>query len=284
VLDDGSVRWLHARGHLVRDGAGNAVRMVGTAQDITERKLLDELRDTILASVSHELRTPLTSILGFAVTLQERGADLDAALRAEILANISEQARKLERLLSDLLDLERLRHGFVRPTFDEADVGGPPGRDRSRSQRQRTSDSSRPLSLSRAGRRSQARADRREPARERAASYADRNPDRGQRRTAERRRRDRGGHQGPGVAPEERDTIFEIFTRGVATTSQGIGVGLSLVALFTALHNGKVWSRRATAGARRSASSCRRGSRARPGATRIGAAPDGRRRPRTVGR
>jgi signal transduction histidine kinase len=46
---------------------------------------------------------------------------------------------------------------------------------------------------------------------------------------------------GPGVAPEESDAIFEMFTRGAATTSQGIGVGLSLVAQFTALHNGKVW-------------------------------------------
>ena len=123
VLDDGRVRWLHGRGRGVRDDTGHAVRMVGTAQDITERKRLDELRDTILSSVSHELRTPLTSILGFAITLQERGADLDEAMRAEILANISEQARKLEHLLSDLLDLERLRHGFVHPTFGEADVG-----------------------------------------------------------------------------------------------------------------------------------------------------------------
>ena len=96
--------------------------MVGTAQDVTERKRLDELRDTILSSVSHELRTPLTSILGFAITLQERGAYLDADLRAEILTNISVQAYKLERLLSDLLDLERLRHGFVQPTFGETDV------------------------------------------------------------------------------------------------------------------------------------------------------------------
>jgi PAS domain S-box-containing protein len=241
VLDDGSVRWLHARGHLVRDGAGNALRMVGTAQDVTERKRLDELRDTILSSVSHELRTPLTSILGFAVTLQERGADLDAALRAEILANISEQARKLERLLSDLLDLERLRHGFVRPTFDEADVGRLVGEIAAAH-----SGNGHPIRVDLSPAVAQVDVPKLERIVENLLANARRHTPTGTEIAVSVVRQNGGvviavDDQGPGVAPEERDTIFEIFTRGVATTSQGIGVGLSLVAQFTALHNGKVW-------------------------------------------
>src|SRR5207245_1570564 len=58
--------------------------------------------------VSHELRTPLAAVLGFAVTLQERRQDLDDETRM-MIGQIVEQARRLETLLSDLLDLDRLR-------------------------------------------------------------------------------------------------------------------------------------------------------------------------------
>ena len=77
VLPDGGVRWTQSRGRVVTDHEGRPLRMVGTAQDVTERKQLDSLRDTILATVSHELRTPLTAILGFAITLRERGAEIE---------------------------------------------------------------------------------------------------------------------------------------------------------------------------------------------------------------
>ena len=95
--------------------------MVGTAQDITERKRIDDLRDSILSAVSHELRTPLTSIIGFAITLKDK-ATLAQRTRDEMVEHLVQQAQKLDRLLADLLDLDRLRHGFVRPSFHSTDV------------------------------------------------------------------------------------------------------------------------------------------------------------------
>ena len=66
--------------------------MLGTAQDITDRKRIDELRDSILTTVSHELRTPLTAILGFSMTLEEKGDRLDEETRAEMVRNLSQQS------------------------------------------------------------------------------------------------------------------------------------------------------------------------------------------------
>ncbi|MGH2921474.1 MAG: MASE1 domain-containing protein, partial [Gaiellaceae bacterium] len=101
---DGRSRWIQSRGRVITDDAGAPLRMVGTAQDITEQKRIDELRDSILSTVSHELRTPLTAIVGFSVTLEEKGDRLAEETRSKMLASLSQQARKLDRLLSDLLD------------------------------------------------------------------------------------------------------------------------------------------------------------------------------------
>ena len=120
---DGRPRWIHSRGRVIRDESGAPLRMLGTAQDITDRKRIDELRDSILSTVSHELRTPLTAILGFSVTLEEKGDQLDEETRSAMVTSLAQQSRKLDRLLSDLLDIDRLRRGFVPPNFHETDVG-----------------------------------------------------------------------------------------------------------------------------------------------------------------
>jgi len=48
VLPGGGLRWLHGRGRVVTDDSGAPVRMVGTSQDITDRKHVEELRESIL--------------------------------------------------------------------------------------------------------------------------------------------------------------------------------------------------------------------------------------------
>ena len=47
--------------------------------------------------------------------------------------------------------------------------------------------------------------------------------------------------RGPGVPAEQREAVFEIFSRGDGTTAPGTGVGLSLVARFAELHGGRAW-------------------------------------------
>ena len=240
VLPDGRTRWLHGRGRVVRDGDGNAVRMLGTSQDVTERKQVDELRDTILAAVSHELRTPLTSIVGFALTLKER--TLDPGMRANLLDTMISQAQKLERMLAELLDLDRLRHGLVRPTFVETDVA-----QLVRRVVAEHANAGHPIEL---------HADEAvvkvDPAR--VERIVDNLVANAIRHTPPQTTIDVGvaavedgiviavDDGGDGVSVHERTAIFEPFRRGEGSTwVAGTGIGLALVAQFAALHGGRAW-------------------------------------------
>lgn len=72
----------------------------------------ERLRNILLSSVSHDLRTPLTVIAGSASTLLENPG-LDKATRAELAHNIYEEARRLDRLVHNLLEMSRLESGRV---------------------------------------------------------------------------------------------------------------------------------------------------------------------------
>ena len=87
-------------------------RLAATALD---RAQLAEVKAAFLSAVSHELRTPLTVVVGTAATLRARGSALPAEQQTELLARLDEQAHRLDRLLSDLLDLDRLNRGVLEP-------------------------------------------------------------------------------------------------------------------------------------------------------------------------
>jgi PAS domain S-box-containing protein len=247
VLPDGRIRWLHGRGRLSHDVAGAPAHLSGTAEDITERKEIDELRDTILATVSHELRTPLTAILGFAVTLKER--TLSDEMRANVVETLVTQARKLELLLTDLLDLDRLRHGFVSPSLVETDVG-----QLVEQVVAAHADAAHPIELH--GTTAAVAVD--PPKVERIVdnliANALRHTPSGT--PIEVRVEDAADgvviavdDAGPGVLPTEREAVFEPFRRGSDVGERaGTGIGLSLVAQFAKLHGGRVWVEQSAAG------------------------------------
>ena len=86
-------------------------------------RALDEMKNTFLEAVSHDLRTPLTSILGSAITLEQSGLRLEHNEALDLVGRIASNARKLERLLSDLLNLDRLQRGIIAPQRRPTDVG-----------------------------------------------------------------------------------------------------------------------------------------------------------------
>jgi K+-sensing histidine kinase KdpD len=71
----------------------------------------EELRSSLLSSVSHDLRTPLSVIT--AAASSARDSAVPAAARQELLATIVDEARRLERMLGNLLQLTRMETGVV---------------------------------------------------------------------------------------------------------------------------------------------------------------------------
>ncbi len=78
-----------------------------TFRDLTEQQRVDRMRADFVANASHELRTPLASLSGFIETLQGPARD-DTAAREKFLGIMVEQARRMSRLIDDLLSLSRI--------------------------------------------------------------------------------------------------------------------------------------------------------------------------------
>ncbi|MBH2019637.1 MAG: DUF4118 domain-containing protein [Burkholderiales bacterium] len=84
--------------------------------DIAQQAVVDmeseRLRNTLLAAISHDLRTPLTALIGLAESLQRSPPPL-APQQAGLAQAMTQQARQLNALVSNLLDMARLQNGGV---------------------------------------------------------------------------------------------------------------------------------------------------------------------------
>ena len=90
-------------------------------QDITEHVKLDNMRKEFVADVSHELKTPITSIMGYSDTLLE--GDYDEDTRKKFLNVISSEARRMARLVTDLLTLSRYDNKKITQESTSFDLG-----------------------------------------------------------------------------------------------------------------------------------------------------------------
>ena len=88
--------------------------------DQTEVRRLESVRRDFVANVSHELKTPLTSISGYAETLLAERPD--AATERQFLETILANARRMQRLVDDLLDLSRIESGRWQPALATIDL------------------------------------------------------------------------------------------------------------------------------------------------------------------
>jgi PAS domain S-box-containing protein len=246
---------------VVRDEHGDRVLLVG--RDITARReaefdldrerqraarltVIDEVRTTFLHAVAHDLRSPVTAILGSAATLLHRDVAIGPENERALLRAIESNARRLERMLTDLLDLDRLDQGRVDADRRPVEVGArlqeilaewTEAGGREVALRANVGEATiDPVMLERIVLNLLSNAARYSPAdgsitlraewaaRERSALMV----------TVE--------DAGPGVPAELRTAVFERFRRAPGSEGEpGMGIGLWLVAAFAALHGGSAW-------------------------------------------
>jgi two-component system sensor histidine kinase KdpD len=107
------------------DQAALAIERINLVQDIDRARIAAEterLRSALLTSISHDLRTPLASILGSATTLRSYGRTMDPAAQDELMGTIQEESERLNRFISNLLDMTRLESGAIKPRAEMVDL------------------------------------------------------------------------------------------------------------------------------------------------------------------
>ena len=112
---DGMYRWLSETGAPRYSPEGKFEGYIGTCVDVHEMKIHEQRRDNFIKMASHELKTPITSIKGYIQLLLsmykdvgEQKVEFSREAIQVLLATIDKQIIKLNRLMSELLDLSRI--------------------------------------------------------------------------------------------------------------------------------------------------------------------------------
>jgi len=251
---DGEVRIVRERGELVRDSAGRAHRLLGTVQDITEFKRIeqalqkaDRRKDEFLATLAHELRNPLAPLSAALEIMRASGTQNPVEERLRDM--MERQVNHLVRLVDDLLEVSRITRGMIQLKKERVDLA---------TVFAHALETSQPL-LEAGGHTLTASfppnllwldAD---PVRiaqvlsnllNNAAKYMDRG---GNIQVAAERRGDQAvvriSDEGIGIAPEHLPHVFDLFSqidRSLNRSQSGLGIGLALVRRLVEMHGGRI--------------------------------------------
>ncbi|MCM2403246.1 sensor histidine kinase KdpD [Rhizobium sp. S153] len=102
------------------DQAALAIERIQLVSDVDKAKLAaetDRLRTALLTSISHDLKTPLAAIMGSAGTLKDFGGSLSEEARGELLSTVIDESERLNRFISNLLDMTRIGSGAMEPNY-----------------------------------------------------------------------------------------------------------------------------------------------------------------------
>ena len=207
---------------------------------VSRLRELDDMKNTFLQAVSHELRTPLASVMGYALLLESKGQEMSAERRKVATQGVLDGARKLDRLLADLLDVDRLRRGIIEPRRAPTDLA-----DLVRRILCETPLGDHPVEANLPSVVVEVDAPKVERIVENLLSNAAKYSPPAAPIPITISEEDGGvaiyvEDEGPGVPDEFKVTVFQAFERGgeVNDHTPGVGIGLSLVARFAELHGG----------------------------------------------
>ena len=244
VRRDASVRrrLLPALDSLLRV-AKDRERLAPEALEAEALRRADVLKTALLRAVSHDLRTPLMAISTSAGALARGDLAIDEADRAELLATILAASDRLDHLVDNLLDLSRLQAGAAQPEPELLDL-----EDIVASALDELGEQGGRVDVVFPERTPTVRADAHQiqrvlvnvlenalkysPADERVLVQIGSTSTEAFARVVDR---------GPGVAPEERERIFEPFHRGARSAAPGAGLGLAIARGFAEANAGRLW-------------------------------------------
>jgi two-component system sensor histidine kinase KdpD len=231
------------------DQVAVAIERTNLVTDIEEARLLTEterLRSALLSSVSHDLRTPLVSIIGSATGLASCDGALSGADRAQLAQTILEESERLNRFVQNLLDMTRLGYGALQPNREWVDLREIVGR--ALKQMARLLGSVKvevqipenlpilyvdPVLIEQVLVNILDNAAKYSPAGGRIEIAAAQEGERVNVTVSD---------EGPGIPPEARDTVFDVFYRVRAGDKQaaGTGLGLSICRGLIEAHGGQI--------------------------------------------
>jgi two-component system, OmpR family, phosphate regulon sensor histidine kinase PhoR len=116
-IQNPSPRYLAVSAAPVRRGSGAGIARLFVFHDITQLKTYETMRADFVANLTHEIRTPLSALYGYAETLEHGVEDPETAKR--FLGIIERQAKRLARLVDDLLSLSNLERGLAPLKLEE---------------------------------------------------------------------------------------------------------------------------------------------------------------------
>ncbi len=123
---DTARRVLAAQFTPLQGDAGRSLGAMLVVADVTVQRELDAMKSDFVSYVAHELRTPLTTILGYASLLQSDRGQIKPGQRSSMTEEIVRQCSRLNRMISELLDVSRLDAGrgivLRRETVDVAEL------------------------------------------------------------------------------------------------------------------------------------------------------------------
>jgi PAS domain S-box-containing protein len=241
IRPDGKEVFIYARGKVLRKN-GKAVRLIGTAQDITERKKQEAFREQFIANAAHELRTPMTTLVGFVEMLARKRAGMPEAQMEVVVDAMSRSGDRLAVLINNLLDLSKLQQGEldfelvpvpVKEILDQAQESAPPPPDK----KVTVNVEGDPVALGDRHRLDQVISNlltnayryggpnvRVEAGEENGAVLVTVSDD------------------GRGIEPDLANSLFDPFTRGAASSEVGgSGLGLAIVKMLVDAAGGEIW-------------------------------------------